>query len=679
MGLNTLRPHLAWRTLPRDTRDTFFLLLIIGWIVLLQMPQVPLWCTALSLATLLWRAVLAWQQRALPSWPWRLGWLALAVGATWWTYRNLLGQDAGITLIVLLLALKTLELRARRDAFVVFFLGFFTLLTLLLHSQSLLTALGISVALLGLLSALINAHLPVGRPSLWHSTRLAARMLLLGAPLMLVLFLLFPRFGPLWNLPDDGSSGRSGLSDHMQVGAIARLALDPSVAFRVEFLDGRIPPMDSLYFRGPVFDDFDGTTWRTRSAHTEAPAEATWRTRGAALRYRLTLEPGPHPWLITLEATPQLPAIMGQAARLGPHLTWTANHPLTEVTRFDARAYLQHEQGPLHITPALHADTALPSGSNPRTRQLAQELQRALGPTANTTAYVQAVLHRLQTGGYRYTLEPGVFGLHSADEFWFDRRAGFCEHIASSFVILMRALDIPARVVTGYQGGELNPLDGVWTVRQSDAHAWAEVWHAGRGWVRIDPTAYVMPERTVTTQRLRPPPGLIAETMVRVHPALLTQLRSLWDASNHRWNQWVINYTQSQQLDLLRWLGISQPNGWHVLPTMTALLGLLALVVAAALLWQRRPADPWLRLMAQTRRMLVAQGWPISPHATPRHMALYLAPHAESDPASHAMWQAWLLAMERWRYDPTHRTPTLAQLRTQWHQLPRLFPPQPRP
>lgn len=675
------RPVLGGQ-LPRETRDTWFLLAVIGWIVLLQTPYLPAWCSAMALAVLAWRAWLAARSRPLPAWPWRLALLLGALGGVWASHRTLLGQDAGVTLIVVLLALKTLELRARRDAFVVFFLGFFTLLTHFFHSQSLLTALGIVLALLGLLSALVNAHMPVGRPPLWHSVRLAAGMALLGAPVMVVLFLLFPRFAPLWGIPADGPLGRSGLSGEMQVGQIAQLAQDDSIALRVEFEAGRRPPQQALYFRGPVLSQFDGVQWRPRHSgrgSTRSAAAPGWAVEGEPVRYRLTMEPSQRPWVLTLELTPELPALGQQTAYLTPDLQWQVPRPLTDTLRFDALAYPQHRHGPVARELSLQADLDLPPGFNPRTLQLAQDLQRQLGPDASAQDYVDAVLQRLRTGGYRYTLEPGVYGRHTADEFWFDRQQGFCEHIASSFVVLMRALDIPARVVTGYQGGTLNPVDGVWTVRQSDAHAWAEVWATGRGWVRVDPTAHVMPSRTDTVQRLRPPPGLLAGTIVRFNPTLLAQLRAVWEASNNRWNQWVLNYTQTRQFDLLRQLGVSAPDWTDLVRLLAGAVALFGLG-GGLWIWLSRPRqDPWLRLLQQTRQRLQRHGLTLPAHATPREMAAAL----DGSLPAHSAWQVWLLDLEAWRYDPHPRdpqtAPSLHPLRARWRRLPALGPTTPHP
>jgi protein-glutamine gamma-glutamyltransferase len=215
--------------LPREARDTLFLLFVIAWVIAPQTPQLPLWCSALAAVVLVWRGLLAWQAKPLPGKWWLGGLLVLAVAATLFTHRTILGRDAGVTLIVVLLALKTLELRAKRDAFVVFFLGFFTMLTNFFFSQSLLTAAAMLVALLGLLTALVNAHMTVGKPPIVQAGKIAGKMVLLGAPIMAVLFMLFPRLAPLWGTPTDAMTGRSGLSQTMQVGTIAKLALDESV------------------------------------------------------------------------------------------------------------------------------------------------------------------------------------------------------------------------------------------------------------------------------------------------------------------------------------------------------------------------------------------------------------------------------------------------------------------
>jgi transglutaminase-like putative cysteine protease len=662
------------KTLPREARDTLFLLTVIAWIIAPQVNNLPVWCSAMAAVILMWRAYLAVRGFALPSRWWLLGLLLLATAATYGTHRSLMGRDPGVTYVVVLLSLKTLEMRSRRDAFVIFFLSFFTLLSNFFFSQSLLTAMAMLIGLLGLLTALVNSHMPVGRPPLAQAAKTAAWMALLGAPIMAVLFVLFPRIAPLWGLPSDAVAGRSGLSATMQVGSIASLALDDSIAMRVRF-EGTQPRMNDLYFRGPVLSTFNGRDWvALESAFTRrAQLSADLAVQGKPLRYQVTLEPNNRPWLLVLDATPNKPDLPERRAIMTPDLQWLLDRPVTELMRYDATAYTDFRHGPQRMVTGLQDYLALPANYNPRTQQLANTIRaepRLSG--ADTPALVEAVMERLRTGGYSYTLEPGVFGTHTADEFWFDRKMGFCEHIASSFVLLMRAMGVPARVVTGYQGGNFNGVDGYWTVRQSDAHAWAEVWVANQGWVRVDPTSAVAPGRTGSIARLQAPRGVIATALNTISPQFTLSLRALWDAANNRWNQWVLNYTQSRQLDLLRNLGFESPS-WEDLSYL-----LIGLVVAASLtgaawsLWERHRQDPWLRLLHAATLRLRQAGLDLPDHTPPRSMAVLLQQLAAAPVDQRRAIGDWLLRMESWRYAPhtDARAQRLATLQREFRQLP---------
>ena len=600
--------------LPREGRDTLFLLLVIGWVVLPQVGNLPLWCSGLAAGVLLWRGRLAWTSRPLPGRWWLLGLLGATIAATLLTHRTLLGRDAGVTMIVVLFALKTLELRARRDAFVIFFLGFFTMLTNFFFSQSLLTAAAMLIALLGLLTALVNAHMPVGKPPLLQAARTAGTMALVGAPMMVVLFLLFPRLAPLWGIPSDGMTGRSGLSSTMQVGNIASLALDESIALRIKF-DGPVPAQQDMYFRGPVLTRFDGREWQPLQPRLAsrfsvgALGSPRLDVGGQPVRYEVTLEPSSRPWLMVLDATPRSPQVPGMNALLTQDLQWVTDRPVTDLLRYRAESYLEFRHGPASAAGVLPEYRELPAGFNPRTLQLAQDLRRdPRYADADTPALVKAVMDLLRSGGYEYTLNPGVYGQNTADEFWFDRKAGFCEHIASSFVILMRAMNVPARIVTGYQGGERNNVDGFWTLRQADAHAWAEVWMPGSGWTRVDPTSAVAPGRTGAFERLRAPQGVVAAAFGAVNPTLAASLRAAWEAVNNSWNQWVLNYTQSKQLDLLKNIGFKSPS-WEDLSYV-----LLGIIVVGGAVRRRvdavgtQPPRP-VAAAAVARAATPAKGW----------------------------------------------------------------------
>jgi len=653
--------------LPRDSRDTLFMLSVMTWVVMPQVAHLPLWCSLLGASVLMWRGWLAITLRPLPP-RWALmALVVLTVAATLFTHKTLLGRDAGITLIVVLLAMKTLELRARRDAFVVFFLSFFLMLTNFFFSQSLLTAAAMLIALLGLLTALVNAHMPVGRPPLLLAARTAGGMALLGAPIMIVLFVLFPRMAPLWGMPGDAMSGRSGLSASMQVGTIASLALDDSIAMRVRF-EGATPLQPDLYFRGPVLSTFDGRSWlplRSDFSPRLQP-EANLQPLGGTVSYQVTLQPHQRRWLLTLDAAATAPLLPGFQATMTPELQWQVERPITDLVRYTAQSYTNFQHGPQRAVVGLQDYLNLPPGFNPRTLALASELRRDPALAGNDNALmVNAVLARLRTGGFSYTLEPGVYGQHTADEFWFDKKAGFCEHIASSFVVLMRALDVPARIVTGYQGGQVNPVDGFHVVRQSDAHAWAEVWLAGRGWVRIDPTSAVAPSRTGTLQRLQAPRGAVTEALFgNVDPQFPLNLRAAWEAINNRWNQSVLNYTQGKQLDLLKSLGFEAPSWEDLAYLLIAIVVATSLAGAAWTWWERSRQDPWLRLLNTAAARLQQGGITLAPQSPPRQMAQQLcAQRSAAHPAVQAV-RDWLLRLEALRYAPRQAgEPARAQAR----------------
>ena len=622
----------GWAHLPRDARDVLFLLGVIGWTVLPHLAHLPLWCGVLTAIVIAWRARLAVANAALPGkWP-LLAVLLLAIALTFWSHRTLLGKEAGITLLVVLMVLKTLELRARRDALVVFFLGFFLVLTNFLYSQSLAVALAMLVSVWGLLSALVLAHMPVGRPPLRVAGAIAARAALLGAPIMVVLFLLFPRMAPLWGLPADALA-KTGLSGSLRMGGVAELAIDDSVAFRVRFEGGEAgtPPSQQLYWRGPVLARFDGREWnRIDSALAVPQRGAGLRVDGPAVRYEMTLEPNRLPLLPLLEATPDTPEaaprIEGVRTLLRSDLQWITDRPVTDRLRFTTQAYLQHSHGPRQHSSALREYLDLPPGFNPRTLEWADELRRdPRYARADAQALVDAVLRHIRSG-YTYTLTPGTYGddddfRGAIDEFWLDRKQGFCEHFATAFVVVMRALDIPARVVTGFQGADPEPQDGWLVVRNSHAHAWAEVWIAGQGWVRVDPTASVAPERVVRSRSLRPPPGVMAGALQAMSPALMARLRAGLELVNNRWNQWVLNYTRSQQFDLLRTLGVRSPSWEDLAYALIALLSGASLVGAAWAWWDRHRRDPWERLQQRIRARLAALGIDAAPHDAPRTLA----------------------------------------------------------
>lgn len=645
----------GWSRLPREPRDTLFQLAVVAWTILPHTAHLAAWCTALVVVVLFWRGWIALTNAPLPGRGPVIAVMLVAAGLTLLTERTLLGKEAGVSMLVVLLALKMLEMRGRRDALVVFFLGFFLVLTQCLYSQSLLIGASMLVSTWGLLTAQVLSSMPVGKPPLKRAATIAARSALLGLPLMAALFVLFPRIGPLWGLPQD-AIGRTGLSSTLRLGQVADVANDDAIAFRVRF-GGIEPAPSSLYFRGPVLSLFDGNEWRTGMNPANVRQSPELRLKGAPVDYELILEPIRLPLLPLLEATPPRadgqPMLPGWNSTLDTDLRWHTDRIVGERVRLSARAWPRFELGPQVMDAVLLGQVLLPEGSNPRAVAWARQWRsQAQFSGASADVLAASLLRHIATEKFSYTLVPGAYGLHSVDEFWFDRREGFCEHFAVSFVVMMRAMGVPARVVTGYQGAEPPDADGWRVVRQSNAHAWAEYWVDGQGWRRADPTAAVAPERVSASRPLTPRTGLVAGALRTMSPELAADLRRLWEGMDNRWNQWVMSYSRTRQFDLLQSLGVDSPD-WRDL-ALVLLLMLSALALAAAVwAWlDKRRIDPWVRLHGRIRASLARLGVATQPQDAPRALAARVRQTlgAEAEPLAQT-----LDALDQLRYGPEGR------------------------
>jgi transglutaminase-like putative cysteine protease len=523
-------------------------------------------------------------------------------------------------MLVLLVAFKMLEMRARRDLFVVIFLCFFLLLTTFFYMQGIGTALMMAAALVTLFTAQLSFQFTGRVPPLGRRFWLAGRMVLLAVPFALLLFFVFPRIqGPLWGMPGDAGAGRTGLSNSMAPGNLSNLAQSGETAFRVQF-SGAVPPQAQLYWRGVVLGDFDGRAWTQLAPAADRRVPINVTLRGAAVRHQVTLEPSSQRWLFALDLPAELPRVPGNPASASEEMELAAAYPIDQRVRYEVVS---------HPVYSLQADAelagaerwlALPDGFNPRALAAGLALRREADPLKRASK----VLRGFRTDTFSYTLEPPPLGRDSVDDFLFRTKAGFCEHYASAFVFLMRAAGVPARVVTGYQGGELNPVDGFLTVRQSDAHAWAEIWVARRGWLRVDPTAAVAPERV---QR-----GGLARALPRRNPfgieglgdlmlfgadrsSVFAQLRFELSAMDNGWNQWVLNYTRERQLIVLESVK-SGALSWRTLAVAAA--GVLLVWLAYAMRARRRgdPVDAlYSALCLQLGRLGMARGADEGPNA----------------------------------------------------------------
>jgi len=577
----------------------------------------PFWVDATAAALLFWRAFVSIRGGALPArWLLILLTFAGALGV-FFSYRTIMGRDPGVTLLVLLLFLKLLETRAQRDVFVVAFLVYFVALANFFYSQS------IPIAGLMLLTVFVTTTALVGfsapqRPIV-DVLKTAGRMLAQAGPVMLLLFFLFPRVqGPLWGMPQDAYSGVTGLSETMSPGSISSLSLSDAIAFRVKF-QSEPPPRARLYWRGPVLSDFDGLTWRVGLPQLRRSMSV--ESAGSPVDYEVTLEPHNHNWIFALE----MPARIPPTARLTSEYLVISLTPIRTRIRYEMSSFPQFQAasggGPEDLANALR----LPRGVNPRALALASEWRESL---ADPGAIVRRAIEFFRGGRFEYTLQPPALGRNSVDEFLFDTRQGFCEHFASSFVFMMRAAGVPARVVTGYQGGDTNPVDGYMVVRQADAHAWAEVWLAGNGWTRVDPTAVAVPIRVELGITATAPGGASLPLLMRTNLNWLKSLRNNWEALTNQWNQWVLGYNPDRQREMLSWLGMQQPS-WQTMTVMLfwSVAGVL-LLTALWLLRGIRSDDPvqraWSRFCDKLAREGLARARAEGPLDYARRIALAL-------------------------------------------------------
>ena len=615
------------------TRALYGALLCAALAVVPLAPHLPPLFVALALAGIAWRGgQLRRGGRALPGFA--LGALALAgLTGVLWRYGSPVGRDAGVAMLLLMTGLKALECRQRRDAGVLIVLALFLQAAAFFFEQSIgfaLYALLLVTLALAALMGLETDPVPPWGPRL----RTAGRKLVVALPLMVLLFYLFPRLdSPLGVLRDPGRVASVGLADSMEPGAFERLVSSREIAFRARF-HGAPPAPEQLYWRGPVFWDYDGRQWRTAyPAHGE---EVLVRL-GAPIDYTLVQPGQERPWVMALEQVDRAPA----GAGLDPTRQLLLPAPAREARQYELRAWPEYRLG---LSPDLRQQRRalqLPTDAAPRARQLARAWR---GGKADPEAVVRRALRHFREQPFRYTLRPPPLVGDPVDAFLFDTRAGFCEYYSGAFVVLMRAAGIPARVVAGYQGGEPSPVADYFLVRQSDAHAWAEVWLAGKGWVRVDPTAAVAPERV--EQGLGDSladDAALPDFLRRAHrQGLQFRLRALWDAVDYQWTAWVLGFSQARQSDLLRVLGLDRFGALGLAFGLMAGAGALFAIYALAGLFRKRAAPPDPEVAARNRLLAALRRHGLEPlpgegpsdfteraaRALPRHAAALRACNA---------------------------------------------------
>ena len=560
------------------------LILLVGLLLVLfpHFFHLPLWLSLVMLGLLIWRACYDLQFCAIPNRKILLLLTLMLIAGIVLSYHTIIGRNAGSALLLGLLCLKLFEIKSFRDVALIINLALFSIVINFLFNQSIFIALIMIFALIFLFTALVGfqhnykdlsdlSPLPLKliQSNEKKHFKLAIKMIAQAVPFAIILFIFFPRVdGPLWGLPEDAFSGTTGLSDKMSPGRISHLSNNSAVAFRVKF-ETATPPAGKRYWRGPVMWNFNGYDWTAPISQRLALNKFGFTALGEKTNYSITLQPHNKFWLLALD----IPSILPTNAKLSVDMQVLSLRPVQKLKRYNLSSYTNYilpksTKTSLQRYLQLPIKNAIEPGSNLyKSRSLINKLKDADNPK-NT---VNNVLNYFATQNFYYSRKPPLLYNNPIDEFLFSTKRGYCEHYASSFSVLMRLAGIPSRVVTGYQGGEINPIDNYMTIRQSDAHAWSEVYLGNKeGWVRVDPTASIPPANIENVNdalrlnsNLKKPAHLFTSNWLTKK---IKQLHFAWDAVNNRWNQWVLGYNNKKQkaffaaigIPEISWQGLSQ-------------------------------------------------------------------------------------------------------------------------
>ncbi len=547
-----------------------------------HLPYLAAWITGAIVACAIWRYVIEKQRRILPS-RWIRGGLALLcfLGVLG-TYSSISGVGPGSALLAIMAALKLLETRKRRDQFVLLFISIFLVMSSLLREQHIWSLPYLIVSTLIILTAWLRMSAGAGETAR-QSFATGGRLLLYAAPLAIAMWVLFPRLAsPFWAVPIDTSQATSGLSDTMSPGDISSLSMSDEVAFRVRF-DGAVPEPRDRYWRALVMTRFNGRTWTGSEPRIGFAAEDQITYDGEPVSYEITLEPTRQQWVIAMD----MPRSWNlERTFMGPQQQLARMTPIEQRVAYEVVSYPDYRVQTELPRRFRRYYTEVPDNSNRRAAQLAREMRES---ARSDTAFIDAVLAKFHDEEYFYTLQPPPLGSNPVDQFLFDTRSGFCEHYASAFAFMMRSVGIPSRIVLGYQGGEINPLGGHLIVRQSDAHAWTEVWLENYGWYRVDPTSAVAPERIEYGVRSAALDGIGISWGFSAPSQFLQNLTMTWDALNAKWNDWILGYGPDKQNSFLEWLGMKNPEWRKMLLTLVVIVVVMIVTISGFMMLRHRP------------------------------------------------------------------------------------------
>ena len=633
--------------------------------------RIPVWIMLIYLFAALWRIQVYRGHWSFPGRWVKLVMIVSGFAGIYLSFGSLIGLEPTVALLLTAFALKLIELVSRKDAYVLIFLGYFVCITEFLFTQDLLMVLYSLLNVIVVTTALVALHQPGEHRFNRKTMRLAGVMVLQAMPLMLVLFFLFPRIGPLWTVPVKSHTAKTGMSDFMKPGDISKLSQSADVAFRVQF-EGEIPPKSQLYWRGLVFSKLEEGAW-SNLGYFQVPAKERRQqevvTTGEPLNYSIIMEPTQQNWLFGLRyATPDRPGILA-----APDFRLYSLVMIEDEFQYQVRSWPEAQLETELSAWRREVELRLPDNDNQRTRQFASTLRAQAG---SDEVFVDAVLQHFNREPFVYTLQPPLLpDVDGIDVFMFESRRGFCEHYAHAFTVMMRAAGIPARVVAGYQGGEINPVNKTVIVHQFDAHAWAEVWLPERGWVRVDPTASVAPQRI----EMGLEEAVAAEgTFLSDSPLSplryrsirwINQLRLRYDALTYQWQSWVVGFDGEVQFQLLRDV-FGEVSAGRFAAALIGTWALVLLPVAISLLRRRetRPQRPLDREYLKVCERLGNLGYP-------RQAGESAADYAARISRQCPDWAESFNRLTRLYTELAYQTPVSAASEQQFHQALRQFRP----
>jgi transglutaminase-like putative cysteine protease len=633
--------------------------------------RIPVWIMLIYLFAALWRIQVYRGHWSFPGRWVKLIMIVSGFAGIYLSFGSLIGLEPTVALLLTAFALKLIELVSRKDAYVLIFLGYFVCITEFLFTQDLLMVLYSLLNVIVVTTALVALHQPGEHRFNRKTMRLAGVMVLQAMPLMLVLFFLFPRIGPLWTVPVKSHTAKTGMSDFMKPGDISKLSQSADVAFRVQF-EGEIPPKSQLYWRGLVFSKLEEGAW-SNLGYFQVPAKERRQqevvTTGEPLNYSIIMEPTQQNWLFGLRyATPDRPGILA-----APDFRLYSLVMIEDEFQYQVRSWPEAQLETELSAWRREVELRLPDNDNQRTRQFASTLRAQAG---SDEVFVDAVLQHFNREPFVYTLQPPLLpDVDGMDVFMFESRRGFCEHYAHAFTVMMRAAGIPARVVAGYQGGEINPVNKTVIVHQFDAHAWAEVWLPERGWVRVDPTASVAPQRI----EMGLEEAVAAEgTFLSDSPLSplryrsirwINQLRLRYDALTYQWQSWVVGFDGEVQFQLLRDV-FGEVSAGRFAAALIGTWALVLLPVAISLLRRRetRPQRPLDREYLKVCERLGNLGYP-------RQAGESAADYAARISRQCPDWAESFNRLTRLYTELAYQTPVSAASEQQFHQALRQFRP----